>query len=257
MFLWSLSVSWSVSLDRFSFSDRLYNDISVWILRPTGAVDCNFVWFNEYFFFIQKCITIRNFQAVTVVLSTYCFFATFSSSFSLIFFLNLSLSPPSFSLSLLPPLTLWPNSGCGSLTVFLLWYSIQFAGFWWSDQDCLKWNLWEKKSLCDIHSSIANKMQSYTMVFIIINAVHVSGGSSAHHEELKNVHTISGITQYPASYSYREWVVPWKSPTNTRYSVYSFEFLMMGEGTACNMWSTYNSKYHCVTLHLVGYAWIH
>ena len=28
-------------------------------------------------------------------------------------------------------------------------------------------------------------MQHYTMAFITINALHVSGGSSAHHQELK------------------------------------------------------------------------
>ena len=44
-----------------------------------------------------------------------------------------------------------------------------------------------------IYSSITNKMQRYTMVFITINAVHVSCGSFAHHQELKSVHTTSGI----------------------------------------------------------------
>jgi hypothetical protein len=29
-------------------------------------------------------------------------------------------------------------------------------------------------------------MQRYTIFFIIVNALHVSGGSSAHHKELKN-----------------------------------------------------------------------
>jgi len=31
------------------------------------------------------------------------------------------------------------------------------------------------------------------MVFITIKALHVSGGSSAHHQELKTVYTASGI----------------------------------------------------------------
>jgi len=35
-------------------------------------------------------------------------------------------------------------------------------------------------------ASITNKKQRYTMVFITINVLHVSGGSSAHHQELKN-----------------------------------------------------------------------
>jgi len=29
-------------------------------------------------------------------------------------------------------------------------------------------------------------MQRYTILFIIVNAIHVSGGFSAHHQELKN-----------------------------------------------------------------------
>ena len=36
-------------------------------------------------------------------------------------------------------------------------------------------------------------MQRHTMVFIIINDLHVSGGSSAHHQELKTAYTASGI----------------------------------------------------------------
>jgi hypothetical protein len=31
-----------------------------------------------------------------------------------------------------------------------------------------------------------NKMQLFTVFFITVNAVHVSGGFSAHHQELKN-----------------------------------------------------------------------
>jgi hypothetical protein len=34
--------------------------------------------------------------------------------------------------------------------------------------------------------SKTNKMQRYKIFFIIVNALHVSGGSSAHHQELKN-----------------------------------------------------------------------
>jgi hypothetical protein len=33
------------------------------------------------------------------------------------------------------------------------------------------------------------------MVFITINALHVLGGSSAHHQELKTVYTASGIAE--------------------------------------------------------------
>jgi len=34
--------------------------------------------------------------------------------------------------------------------------------------------------------SITNKIQRYTIFFITVNALHVSGGFSAHHQELKN-----------------------------------------------------------------------
>jgi hypothetical protein len=34
--------------------------------------------------------------------------------------------------------------------------------------------------------SITNKMQRYTIFFIIVNALRVSGGFSGHHQELKN-----------------------------------------------------------------------
>jgi hypothetical protein len=36
-------------------------------------------------------------------------------------------------------------------------------------------------------------MQRYTIIFITINALPVSGGSSAHHQELKTVYAASGV----------------------------------------------------------------
>ena len=38
-----------------------------------------------------------------------------------------------------------------------------------------------------------NKMQRYTIFFITVNALHVSGSFSTHHQELKTVHTAPGI----------------------------------------------------------------
>jgi hypothetical protein len=38
-------------------------------------------------------------------------------------------------------------------------------------------------------------MQRYTTFFIIVDALHVSGGFSAHHQELKTLHTASSICQ--------------------------------------------------------------
>jgi hypothetical protein len=50
-------------------------------------------------------------------------------------------------------------------------------------------------------------MQRYTTVFITTNALHVSGGSSAHHQELKTIYIASGICQaFTASYRLRELV---------------------------------------------------
>jgi len=41
------------------------------------------------------------------------------------------------------------------------------------------------------------------MVFITTNALHISGGSSAHHQELKTVYTASGIRRaFTASYRF-------------------------------------------------------
>ena len=66
---------------------------------------------------------------------------------------------------------------------------------------------WDSAS--SMYSSKTNKMQRYTMVFITVNALHVSGGSSAHHQELKSVYTASGVCRvFSASYRYREWVLP-------------------------------------------------
>jgi hypothetical protein len=40
--------------------------------------------------------------------------------------------------------------------------------------------------IVNVFLSITNKMQRYTILFITVNALHVSGGFSAHHQELKN-----------------------------------------------------------------------
>jgi hypothetical protein len=43
--------------------------------------------------------------------------------------------------------------------------------------------------------SITNMMQHHTTFFIAVNALRVSGGFFARHQELKTVHTASGICQ--------------------------------------------------------------
>jgi hypothetical protein len=67
-------------------------------------------------------------------------------------------------------------------------------------------------------------MQLYTTFFIIVNALHVSGGFSAHHQELKTVHTASGMCQacllLPLAW------VSWNSPT---LAVVASKLMMDGE----------------------------
>ena len=41
-------------------------------------------------------------------------------------------------------------------------------------------------------------MQRYTIFFITLNSLHVPGGFSAHHQELKTVHTALGVCQAAA-----------------------------------------------------------
>ena len=63
----------------------------------------------------------------------------------------------------------------------------------------------EEIILFHMYLNITNKMQRYTMIFITINALHVSGGSSARHQELKTVYSASGICRaFTASYCLRE-----------------------------------------------------
>jgi hypothetical protein len=42
---------------------------------------------------------------------------------------------------------------------------------------------------------MTNKMQRCIILFIIVNALHVSSGVSAHHQELKSEHAALGICQ--------------------------------------------------------------
>jgi hypothetical protein len=71
-------------------------------------------------------------------------------------------------------------------------------------------------------------MQRYTIFFIAVNALHVSGGFYAHHQELKTVHTQHRVYVKLLP----PLVVATVSLTYTRCCVYSFELLMMGGETA-------------------------
>ena len=61
---------------------------------------------------------------------------------------------------------------------------------------------WDRALL--IYSSKTNKMECYTMVFLTIISLHVSGGSPAHHQELKTVYTALAICRAFTAYRYRE-----------------------------------------------------
>jgi len=81
--------------------------------------------------------------------------------------------------------------------------------------------------------SITNKVQRYTIFFIAVNALHVSGGFSAHHQEHKNcTHIIwymSSLLAATASGSSKQaWHIP-------DAACRVFELLMMGGETAWKM----------------------
>ena len=63
-------------------------------------------------------------------------------------------------------------------------------------------------------------------LFIFTDALHVSGGSSTHHQEHITVHTSSGIAPKQQAAVLVD---------NTRKCLHSYVLLMMGGGTACNM----------------------
>ena len=76
-------------------------------------------------------------------------------------------------------------------------------------------------------------MQRYTIFFITVNALHVSGGFSAHHQELKNckhsIWHVPGLFAATASGSSKQaWHIP-----DAMFTI--LELLMMGGETARNM----------------------
>ena len=70
-------------------------------------------------------------------------------------------------------------------------------------------------------------MQRYTMVFIIINALHVSGGSSAHHQEFKTVYTASGICSAFANGWFCLNTLTMHSPMNVKFKTLQEHILVI------------------------------
>ena len=94
-----------------------------------------------------------------------------------------------------------------------------------------------------IFLSITNKMQRYTIFFIIANALHVSDGFSAHRQEFKNcirsIGCVPSLLLLPLRVGKLELThdsgsskQAWHTP-DAAYTV--FELLMMGGETARNM----------------------
>ena len=81
-------------------------------------------------------------------------------------------------------------------------------------------------------------MQRYTIFFITVNALHVSCGFSAHHQELKNC--THGIGYMSSLLAATASVGELQLTHSSKLGVYSmlcvvFELLMMGGKTARNM----------------------
>ena len=81
------------------------------------------------------------------------------------------------------------------------------------------WNVtFMEPCIVNVFSSTTNKMQCYTIIFIVVSALHVSSSVSAHHQELKN---FSGSIGYLSNLFAATAKV--------------FELLMMSGNTARNM----------------------
>ena len=95
--------------------------------------------------------------------------------------------------------------------------------------------------IANVLPSITNKMQGYTIYLFLWNTLHVSGGSSAHHQEFKAVYTSSGTLSNLYCYlplslkscNISSNTVASSSKSLTKYPMLyiQFELLMMGGGT--------------------------
>jgi len=95
-------------------------------------------------------------------------------------------------------------------------------------------------------------MQRYTIFFIIVNAVSVSGNFSARHQELKkcthSIWYVPGLLAATASGSSKQaWHIPDAVCT-------LLELLMTGGESAWNTYSIDYNKEYCITLHLIGHT---
>jgi len=80
-------------------------------------------------------------------------------------------------------------------------------------------------------------MQRYTILFITVNALHVSGGFSAHHQELKNCTRSTGYMPSLLAATASVGELGSNSPSKQAWHIPGaactvFELLMMGGETA-------------------------
>jgi len=102
-------------------------------------------------------------------------------------------------------------------------------------------------------------MQRYPIFFIIVNAVLVSGGFSAHHQELKNcTHSIwyvpdllaatASVVEFQLNHASGSSKQGWQIPDAVCTVL---ELPMMDGETARNTYSIDDNKEYCITLHPV------
>jgi len=85
-----------------------------------------------------------------------------------------------------------------------------------------------QRTRCELFQNITNKMQRYTIYLFLWNSLHVPGGSSAHHQELKTVFTASGTLSN--FYCYTATVVAVNSKSLTKYPMLYIQFWAPDDG---------------------------
>jgi len=102
-------------------------------------------------------------------------------------------------------------------------------------------------TMCILHNQ---RDATYTTFFIIISVLHVSGGFSAHHQELIKLSVQPWVLScFPAVWNNQSTPAvdsrkTWQYPRLHRQF---YMLLMMGGKTAQNMQSADNNKEHCIS----------
>ena len=117
--------------------------------------------------------------------------------------------------------------------------------------------------IANVFSSITNMLQRYAIDLFLWKAVHVSGGSSAHHQEFRTVYTASSTLSKLYCYlplSWKRWntstTVAGSSKRLTNYPILYIQFWTPDDGRRNRLKHVERfTEINCVTLHLVGYTW--